>query len=79
MYYYPPFSNTVYMPYRDLKSETLQAVKPFVDYGLLEATFTSHAHALTEVAAIAYLLGKGYNPQTAYKTVESWEINEKFY
>lgn len=79
MYYYPNYNNTGYMSYRDLKSETLQAVKPFVDYGLKEAAFTSHAHAMTEVAAIAYLLGKGYNPQTAYKMVESWEVNEKFY
>lgn len=67
------------MPYRDLKSETLNAVKPFVDYGLKEATFTSHSHAMTEVAAISYLLGKGYDPQTAYKMVESWEVNEMFY
>lgn len=79
MDYYQPFNNTNYMPYRDLKSETLKAVKPFVDYGLQEAAFTSHSHALTEVAAIAYLLGKGYDTQTAYKTVESWEKNEMFF
>ncbi|MFJ8247194.1 hypothetical protein [Peribacillus asahii] len=79
MYYYPPLNNMLYMPYGDLKSETLQAIKPFVDYGLLEATSTSYSHALAEVAAIAYLLGKGYDPQTAYKTVESWEMNEKFF
>jgi hypothetical protein len=72
--YYNPYS----MSFGDLKSETLKAVSPFVNYGLQEATFTSHHHALTEVAAIAYLLGKGFDPQTAYKTVESWEVNETF-
>ena len=47
--------------------------------GLQEAAFTSYHHSLTEVAAIAYLLGKGFDPRTAYKTVESWEVNEIFY
>lgn len=79
MYYYPPSNNANYYLYRDLKSETLNAVKPFVEYGLKEAAYTSHSHALTEVAAIAYLLGKGYDPHTAYKMVESWEKNEMFY
>ncbi|MBS4190541.1 hypothetical protein KHA94_10135 [Bacillus sp. FJAT-49705] len=78
MYYYQPPYTPVYTPYRDIKSETLSAVKPFVDYGLIEAAFTSYSHAMTEVAAIAYLLGKGYDPKTAYKMVESWEVNEKF-
>lgn len=76
---YTPFYNQVYTPYGDLKSQTLRAVIPFVNYGLHEAAFTSYQHALTEVAAIAYLLGKGFDPQTAYKTVESWEVNETFY
>ncbi|MBP3041077.1 hypothetical protein J9303_16550 [Bacillaceae bacterium Marseille-Q3522] len=66
-------------PFYDLKGHTLMTVQPFVQYGLQEAAFTSYSHALTEVAAIAYLLGKGYDPQTAYHMVESWEINEHFY
>lgn len=78
MYYIPSPYYPVYMPYRDLKSETLNVVTPFVEYGLKEATFTSYSHAMTEVAAIAYLIGKGYDPQTAYKMVESWEVNEQF-
>jgi len=64
--------------YPQLKNETLQMVQPFVQYGLKEAMATSYQHALTEVAAMSYLLGKGMNPQTAYTTVESWEINEMF-
>lgn len=63
---------------RDLKRETLRIIKPFVEYGLKEAAFTSYEHALTEVSAIAYLLGKGFDPEKAYKTVESWEVNESF-
>lgn len=79
MYNYVPFHSPVYMHYGDLKNETLHAVIPFVNYGLQEATFTSYSHALIEVAAMAYLMGKGYDPQIAHKTVESWEVNEKFY
>jgi hypothetical protein len=79
MYYDYPFHTRVYNPHKNLKNEALNAVKPFVDYGLHEASYTSYSHALTEVAAIAYLLGKGYDPHTAYHTVESWEKNEKFY
>ncbi|RBP96291.1 hypothetical protein DFO70_10195 [Cytobacillus firmus] len=78
MHYFQNMNYGSYIPYRDIKNETLMIVKPFVNYGLTEAKFTSISHAMTEVAAIAYLLGKGYNPQTAYKLVESWEVNESF-
>jgi hypothetical protein len=78
MYNQTQFPYMQQMPYGNLKYETLNAVQPFVRYGLHEASFTSHDHAMTEVAAIAYLLGKGFDPQTAYKTVESWEKNEMF-
>ncbi|MGG6449480.1 hypothetical protein [Pseudobacillus badius] len=57
----------------------MRTVIPFLNYGLQEPTFTSYSHALSEVVAMTYLLGKGYDPQTAFKTVESWEVNEKFY
>ncbi|MGG3572500.1 hypothetical protein ABES80_08375 [Bacillus gobiensis] len=63
----------------DLKRETLCQVQPWVHYGLNEAQFTSVPHAMTEVAAIAYLMGKGYDPRTAHRIVESWEVNEVFY
>lgn len=66
------------MHHGHLKMETLHAIHPFVHYGLHEASFTSYSHALTEVAAIAYLLGKGFDPHTAHKMVESWEANEQF-
>lgn len=64
--------------YLHLKPQTLTCIDPFVKYGLKEATATSYAHALQEVAAMSYLLGKGMDPQTAYLTVESWEVNESF-
>jgi hypothetical protein len=64
--------------YPHLKSQTLNTIAPFVKYGLKEAQSTSFDHALTEVAAMTYLMGMGIDPQTAYAIVESWEINEAF-
>lgn len=57
----------------DLKQETLYRVKPWVQYGLNEAQKTSIPHAMMEIAAIAYLMGKGYDPRTAHQIVESCE------
>jgi hypothetical protein len=64
--------------YPHLKSQVLTAVAPFAKYGMKEAKKTSYHHAMQEIAAMSYLIGKGMDPQTAYLTVESWEINEKF-
>ncbi|MFC3886161.1 hypothetical protein ACFOU2_22810 [Bacillus songklensis] len=64
--------------YPHLKPQVLNTINPFVKYGLKEAKATSYKHALQEVAAMAYLMGKGMDPYTAYLTVESWEINEMF-
>lgn len=64
--------------YPHLKSQVLNIIAPFVIYGLEEAKDSSYVHALQEVAAMTYLIGKGMDPQTAYLTVESWEINEMF-
>ncbi|PLR95333.1 hypothetical protein CVD19_15025 [Bacillus sp. T33-2] len=71
---YPTYT----MPH-DLKQETLSRVQPWVQYGLYEAQKTSFPHAMTEVAAIAYLMGKGYDPRLARQMVESWEVDEMFY
>jgi hypothetical protein len=65
--------------YPQLKDQTLNVIAPFVQYGLKEAKNTSFAHALQEVAAMTYLIGRGFDPQTAYAIVESWELNETFY
>ncbi|PLR79096.1 hypothetical protein CU633_01620 [Bacillus sp. V3-13] len=64
--------------YPHLKSHVLNIIDPFVKYGLEEAKHTSYGHALQEIAAMTYLIGKGMDTKTAYLTVESWEINEKF-
>ncbi len=61
-----------------LKQHTLSTVEPIVQYGLKEAQATSFQHAMREVAAISYLLGRGYDLQNAYQIVESWEVNEVF-
>ncbi|WP_240627232.1 hypothetical protein [Thermoflavimicrobium daqui] len=64
--------------YAYLKYPVLRTVEPFVQYGLREAKYTSFEHALREVAAITYLMGRGYNPRDAHQIVESWEVNERF-
>ncbi|ERJ13451.1 hypothetical protein [Haloplasma contractile] len=68
----PPFT-----PRRDPRYYVRQ-VNPIVRYGLNEGPKTSWRHAMTEVALISYLLGRGYDLQTAYRMVESWEIDETF-
>ncbi|MFE4243429.1 hypothetical protein [Peribacillus butanolivorans] len=50
----------------------------WVQYGLNEAQKTSIPHAMMEIAAIAYLMGKGYDPRMAHQMVESWEFDEMF-
>lgn len=61
-----------------IKMEVSNIVRPLAEYGLKEKRFTSFYHALMEVSAISYLMGKGYDSKTAHRIVESWEINEKF-
>lgn len=41
------------------KGQTLRIVEPVVQYGLHEARYTSFEHAMREVAAITYLMGRG--------------------
>ncbi|SFJ26199.1 hypothetical protein [Thermoflavimicrobium dichotomicum] len=60
------------------KRKTLCTVEPIVQYGLREARYTSVEHAMREATAIAYLVGRGYDPRTAHRIVESWEVNERF-
>ncbi|SMO92332.1 hypothetical protein [Melghirimyces algeriensis] len=63
-----------------MKETTLRTVEPFVKYGLEEAKKTSYEHAMREIAAMSFLVGRGYDPQNAYRTVESWEVEEgRFY
>jgi hypothetical protein len=73
--YYPP------PPYQgyptsvsdNLAQETIAVIEPAFRHGLKEISFAPLPHVLKETAAISYLLGKGYDFNTAYQTVESWE------
>jgi hypothetical protein len=60
------------------RSLVLGAIAPVVNYGLQEAGFTSVQHAMYEIAAISFLMGQGYDFQTAHMIVESWEVGEAF-
>lgn len=53
-------------------NQILHIISPAVNHGLKEAQHLGYQHALTEAVAIGYLLGQGYDYQTAWKTVESW-------
>jgi hypothetical protein len=61
-----------------MRSQVLGAIAPVAYYGLEEAAYTSVQHAMYEVAAISYLLGRGYDFQTAHMIVESWEVGKAF-
>jgi hypothetical protein len=78
-YHWHPYDHRQPQHNPHLKHFVLSSVNPIVKYGLKEAQFTSYHHAMQEVAAITYLMGKGYDPVTARQIVESWEINETFY
>jgi hypothetical protein len=57
----------------NIAQETLIAIEPAFKHGLNEISFAPLPHVLRETAAISYLLGMGYDFNTAYQTVESWE------
>ncbi|WP_242271280.1 hypothetical protein [Bacillus cereus group sp. BfR-BA-01310] len=59
-------------PQNPLKHQTIAIIGPAVSHGLREAAHLGYQHALTEAVAIGYLLGRGYDYNTAWKTVESW-------
>ncbi|MFB6362914.1 hypothetical protein ACFCP7_02490 [Paenibacillus elgii] len=59
-----------------LRNFVLGSVAPVVQYGLKEMTYTSVEHAMYEVAAIAYLMGRGCDWPAAHSLVESWEVDE---
>lgn len=52
--------------------QVLTLINPAVTHGLREAQHLGFQHALTEAVAIGYLMGRGYDYNTAWKTVESW-------
>lgn len=64
----PPY----YQQYQYMKQPVLSLVNPWVQFGVNEAKRSSLEHAFTEVAAISYLMGKGFDQTTAHLIVESW-------
>ena len=56
----------------NLQHQTLATIRPAVKHGLREAQHLGYKHALKEAVAIGYLMGRGYNYDTAWRTVESW-------
>ncbi|MEH6945412.1 hypothetical protein [Bacillus sp. JJ722] len=59
-------------PHSNLGQQTLNIIHPAISHGLKEAQHLGFQHALTEAVAIGYLMGRGYDYHTAWKTVESW-------
>lgn len=60
--------------------QVLNQIRPVVHYAITEQTVekASPRHTLFEVAAIAYLMGRGMPFGQARQLVESWEIDEMF-
>ncbi|MFT8321625.1 MAG: hypothetical protein ABF649_12025 [Bacillus sp. (in: firmicutes)] len=54
------------------EQQTLQIINPAIQHGIREAQHLGYHHALKEAVAIGYLMGKGYDYHTAWRTVESW-------
>jgi ABC-type phosphate transport system permease subunit len=71
-YYQNPLPRAYSMPYSNLGQQTLNVISPAISHGLREAQHLGFQHALTEAVAIGYLMGRGYDYNTAWKTVESW-------
>ncbi|WP_042347400.1 hypothetical protein [Bacillus massiliigorillae] len=71
-YYRSPQPSAHPMPHSSLEQQTLNIIHPAITHGLNEAQHLGFQHALTEAVAIGYLMGRGYDYHTAWKTVESW-------
>lgn len=60
-------------PYqRNLMTETLDAIEPWIQNGLREAGTATAEQSLREAAAVANLIGRGCEPAVAHQIVESW-------
>ncbi|KQL38948.1 hypothetical protein AN960_11655 [Bacillus sp. FJAT-25509] len=74
-YNYVPYNHNDYFrnPQQAVNpQQILTLINPAVSHGLKEAQHLGYQHALTEAVAIGYLMGKGYDYNTAWKTVETW-------
>ena len=71
-YYQTAQPNASSMPYSNVGQQALNILSPAINHGLREAQHLGYQHALTEAVAIGYLMGRGYDYNTAWQTVESW-------
>lgn len=62
----------LYPSSNSIEQHTLSIITPIVNHGLREAEHLGYQHALLEAVVIGYLLEKGYNYDSAWKTIESW-------
>jgi hypothetical protein len=56
----------------NLARETLSVIDPAFKHGLTKMSIIPLPFALKETAAISYLMGKGYDFNSAHGIVESW-------
>lgn len=56
----------------------LNQLQPVVDYGLEESNDRGLCQGFMEVAIVSYLMGRGYDCETARDIVQFWEKNEVF-
>jgi hypothetical protein len=72
--YYPlsPYQGQTTPIAGNLAQETLTAIDPAFKHGLKEISITPLPHAIKEAAAVSYLIGRGYDYNTAHNIVESW-------
>ncbi|WP_105614355.1 hypothetical protein [Vallitalea okinawensis] len=56
----------------------LSQLQPVVDYGLQESNDSGLCQGMMEVAIVAYLMGRGYDCETAQDIIKFWEKNEVF-
>lgn len=56
----------------------VRCLEDLVEYGMKEGRRVRRSHAMMQVALIAYLMGMGFDYDTAHMIVESWEKDEMF-
>lgn len=53
----------------------IRQLKPVVDYGICQTNCEGLEKTMTSVAVVSYLLGKGYDYDTAQEVFANWERN----
>ncbi|MGM9987072.1 MAG: hypothetical protein ACI35O_07565 [Bacillaceae bacterium] len=58
--------------YFNLGQQTFDVINPVITHAILEVQESGYQYALTEAVAMGYLMGKGYDYNTAWNIVKSW-------